>query len=88
MFLWQLNLLNSEEEMSMAKMQLSTSLDILMDNQNALANNYTFHTIVGTPLFTELKEAYKKISVKDLKSIGKKLKLNFVYELQSKGGEE
>lgn len=78
----------SEEEMSMAKMQLSTSLDILMDNQNALANNYTFHTIVGTPLFTELKEAYKKISVKDLKSIGKKLKLNFVYELQSKGGEE
>lgn len=78
----------SEEELNMAKRQLETSLDVVMDNQNSLINNYTFHTIVGTPLFEELKEAYKKITAKDLKNLGKKLKLNFVYELQSKGGEE
>lgn len=78
----------SEEELNMAKRQLETSLDVVMDNQNSLINNYTFHTIVGTPLFEELKEAYKKITIKDLKNLGKKLKLNFVYELQSKGGEE
>lgn len=78
----------SEEEMDMAKKQLETSLDIIMDNQSTLINNYTFHTIAGAPLFTELKETYKKISPKELKSIGKKLKLNFVYELQSKGDEE
>lgn len=78
----------SEEEMNMAKCQLETSLDIVMDNQNSLVNNYTFHTIVGTPLFEELKNAYKKIGIKDLKNLGKKLKLNFVYELQSKGGEK
>lgn len=75
----------SEEEMEMAKKQLETSLEIVMDNQNSLVNNYTFHTIVGTPLFEELKESYKKITAKDLKNLGKKLKLNFVYELQSKG---
>ncbi len=74
----------TEEEMDMAKRQLETS----MDNQNSLVNNYTFHTIVGTPLFEDLKESYKKISSKDLKSLGKKIKLNFVYELQSKGGKE
>lgn len=78
----------SEEELNMAKRQLETSLDVVMDNQNSLVNNYTFHTIVGTPLFEELKDAYKKITIKDLKNLGKKLKLNFVYELQSKGGEE
>lgn len=78
----------TEEEMDMAKRQLETSLDVVMDNQNSLVNNYTFHTIVGTPLFEDLKESYKKISSKDLKSLGKKIKLNFVYELQSKGGEE
>lgn len=78
----------SEEELNMAKRQLETSLDVVMDNQNSLINNYTFHTIVGTPLFEELKDAYKKITIKDLKNLGKKLKLNFVYELQSKGGEE
>lgn len=78
----------SEEELNMAKRQLETSLDVVMDNQNSLINNYTFLTIVGTPLFEELKEAYKKITIKDLKNLGKKLKLNFVYELQSKGGEE
>ncbi len=73
----------SDEEMNMAKRQLLTSLDIVRDNQNSLINNYTFHTIVGTPLFDELKEGYKKITVKDLKTIGKKLKLNFIYELES-----
>lgn len=75
----------SEEEMDMAKKQLETSLEIVMDNQNSLVNNYTFHTIVGTPLLEELKESYNEIMVKDLKNLGKKLKLNFVYELQSKG---
>lgn len=73
----------SDEEMNMAKRQLLTSLDIVRDNQNSLINNYTFHTIVGTPLFDELKECYKKITVKDLKNIGKKLRLNFIYELES-----
>ncbi len=78
----------SEEEMEMAQNQLQTSLDVVFDNQNSLINNYVFHSIVGTPLFEELKEAYQKITVKDLKSLGKKLKLNFIYELQSKEGEE
>lgn len=77
----------SEEELEMAKKQLQTSLDVVMDNQNSLINNYTFNTIVGTPLYENLKDAYKNISVKELKNIGKKLKINFIYELQSRGEE-
>ncbi len=78
----------SDEEMEMARKQIATSLDVVLDNQNSLVNNYTFHSIVGIPLYHDLKDKYKNITVKDLKSLGKKLKLNFVYELQSKGEEK
>lgn len=75
----------TDEEMDMARKQLETSLEVVVDNQNSLINNYTFHTIVGSPLFKDLKDTYKNITKKDLKSLGKKLKLNFVYELQGEG---
>lgn len=78
----------SPEEMEWAKKQLATSLEIVVDNQNSLINNYTFHSIVGTPLFSDLKGAYEEITVKNLKDLGKKLKLNIIYELQSGGNEE
>ena len=78
----------SEEEMDMAKKQMETSLDVVTDNQGSLINNYTFHTIVGVPLYEDLKEAHKKINAKAIKNLGKKLKLNFIYELQNKGEEE
>ena len=78
----------TKEELDMAKKQLSTSLEVVMDNQSSLINNYTFHTLVGTPLYKNLKEEYKEITVKNLKNIGKKLKLNIVYQLQSKGEEK
>ncbi len=75
----------SEEEMDFARKQLLTYLDVVLDNQNSLINNYTFHTIADVPLFEELKESFKKITLQDLKRLGKKLKINFVYELESKG---
>lgn len=78
----------TEKEMDMAKKQLSTSLDIVTDNQNSLINNYTFHTIVGAPLFEDLRKLGENITIKDIKNIGKKLKINFVYELQGKGEEQ
>ncbi len=78
----------TQEEMDFAKKQLLTYLDVVMDNQNSLINNYTFNTIVDSPLLEELKESFKKVTINDLKNLGKKLKLNFIYELESKGEEE
>ena len=66
---------------------LASNLDVVMDYQNSLINNYTFHTIANGPLFDELKESVKNITANDLKNLGKKLKLNFIYELESKGEE-
>ena len=78
----------TEEEMEMARNQLKTSLEVVVDNQNSLINNYTFHTIVGSPLYKDLKDTYANITCKDLKNVAKKLKINFVYELQGKGEKE
>ena len=77
----------SKEEFETAKRQLYTSLDIVVDNQNSLINNYAFNSITGTPLYKDLKENYEKMKIKDLVGIAKKMKLNFIYELESKGGD-
>ena len=75
----------SDEEFDFAYKQISNSLRVVIDNQSSLINNYTFHSIVGTPLYKELKENYKNITKKDVINLGKKLKLNFIYTLKGKG---
>lgn len=74
----------SDEEFDCSQKQLLNSLKVVLDNQASLINNYTFNTIVGTPLFCELKEYYKNVTKDSLASLGKKLKLNFIYVLKGK----
>ncbi len=77
----------SDDEINLAKRELITSLDIVIDNQNSIINNYTFHTIANTPLYKDLKSMYESVTLKELKTLGKKCKLNFIYELESKETE-
>lgn len=74
-----------EEEYNWAQKQIGNSLKVVMDNQASLMNNYTFHTIVGIPLFTEIKDNYKTITKRNVATLAKKLKLNFIYTLKGKG---
>lgn len=76
----------SDEEFALHKKQLITSLDVVLDNQNSLCNNYTFNTIVGTPLYEDLKKMYEEVSLKNVKDLAKKLRLNIIYELENKEG--
>ncbi len=75
----------TEEEITSSKKQLINSLQVITDNQSSLINNYTFNTIVGTPLIQEFQEKYENITPKNLSNLGKKLKLNFIYILKGKG---
>ena len=75
----------SDEEFTWASKQITNSLQMVVDNQSSLINNYTFNSIVGTPLYKELKENYSQITKKDIMNLGKKLKLNFIYTLKGKG---
>ncbi len=74
----------TEEEITMFKKQLSMYANVISDNQNSLINNYVFHTITNVPLIGKLREETKKITKDELIKLGKKLKLNFIYELKSK----
>lgn len=76
----------TEEELDFSRKQILNYLQIASDNETSLINNYTFNTITGTPLFKDLKKEINTITKKEIQTIGKKLKLNFIYEL--KGGEE
>lgn len=77
----------TKEELETAKKQLATSLDIVLDNQNNLINNYAFHTITKSFLYKDLKDKYENVTLKDLSNLARKFKINFVYELESKEGE-
>lgn len=74
----------SEEEYTWAQKQLVNSLQVVVDNQSNLINNYTFHTILDSPLYKDLKEYIKNTTIKDITALGKKLKLNFIYILKGK----
>jgi predicted Zn-dependent peptidase len=74
----------SDEEFNTFKKQLLNSLNIVLDNQSSLINNYTFNSIVSSPLYKDLPEKLEKITIDDLKDLGKKLKLNFIYILKGK----
>jgi predicted Zn-dependent peptidase len=74
----------SDDELATFRRQLLNSINMVIDNQNSLINNYTFHTLVGTPLLNELKEEYEKLTIEDLKILANKLKLNFIYIFEGK----
>jgi len=75
----------SDEENDWAKKQLLNNLKVVVDNQSSLINNYTFNTIVGTPLYDEIKENYHIVTKEAIANLGKKLKPNFTYILKGKG---
>lgn len=76
----------TDEELDFSRKQILNYLQIASDNETSLINNYTFNSITGTPLFKDLKKEINTITKKEIQTLGKKLKLNFIYEL--KGGEE
>lgn len=75
----------TDEEYDWANKQLLNNLKVVVDNQSSLINNYTFNTIVGSPLYDEIKENYHIVTKEAIANLGKKLKPNFTYILKGKG---
>lgn len=75
----------TDEEYDWANKQLLNNLKVVVDNQSSLINNYTFNTIVGSPLYDEIKENYHIVTKEAIDNLGKKLKPNFTYILKGKG---
>lgn len=70
-----------EEKIEDAKSNLMFSLNLSMDNNIALLNNYVFNIIDDLPPIDERKEAIKSVTKKEIIEVAKKIKINTVYVL-------
>lgn len=76
----------TEEELEDAKKNLILSLDLSMDNNVALINNYVFNIIDNLPDLEKRKEMLLEVTREDVINVAKKIKLNTVYVLN--GGKK
>ncbi len=77
----------SDEELEMAKKQLSFALTMSMDNQNSIINSYVFHNLVDSPLMEERKEKILHVTKEEVMKLSKKMKLGLIYELKEANHE-
>lgn len=77
----------SDEELEMAKKQLTFGLTMSLDNQNSILNSYFFHNLVGSPLIEERKEGILTVTKSDVIRLAKKMKMSLIYELKEASHE-
>lgn len=76
----------TEEDIENAKKNIIWSLNLSLDNNVSLINNYVFNIIDDLPLLEERKEAFSKVTKEEIIAVAKKIKLNTVYSLN--GGQK
>lgn len=74
----------SEEEVKDAINNMVISLDISLDNNIAILNNYVFNIYDKLPSIEERKEYFKKLTKEDIVNVSKKVKLNTIFTLEGR----
>ncbi len=78
----------SEEELSRAISSCISSINLSLDDEGRIIDNYLFNYMAELdPIDTRLEE-YKKVSLKDLKGLSSKIKLNSIYILEGENHGE
>ena len=72
----------SEEEVRDAINNMVISLDMSLDNNIAILNNYVFNIYDKLPSIEERKEYFKKLTKEDIVNVSKKVKLNTIFTLE------
>lgn len=73
----------SEEEVRDAINNI-ISLDMSLDNNIAILNNYVFNIYDKLPSIEERKEYFKKLTKEDIVNVSKKVKLNTIFTLEGR----
>lgn len=60
------------------------SLDMSLDNNIAILNNYVFNVYDNFPSIEDRRELFKKIRKEDIVNVSKKIKLNTIFALEGK----
>ena len=74
----------SEEEVRDAINNMVISLDMSLDNNIAILNNYVFNIYDKLPSIEERKEYFKKLTKEDIVNVSKKVKLNTIFNLEGR----
>lgn len=72
----------SEEEINIAKQNYELALNISLDNQIAILNNYVFKVFDELPSLEERLELIHKVSKEDIMKVAHKLKINTIFALE------
>ena len=60
------------------------SLDMTLDNNVAILNNYVFNVYDNLPMIEDRKLAFKNVKKEDIVNVAKKVKLNTIFALEGK----
>lgn len=74
----------SEEEVRDSINNMVISLDMSLDNNIAILNNYVFNIYDKLPSIEERKEYFKKLTKEDIVNVSKKVKLNTIFTLEGR----
>ena len=74
----------SDMELNDAINNMIISLDMSLDNNVAILNNYVFNIYDNLPLIEKRKEYFKEINKNDIINVSKKIKLNTIFTLEGK----
>ncbi len=74
----------SSEELKDAINNMIISLDMSLDNNVSIINNYVFHIFDNLPMPEERIEMFKNIKKEDIINVAKKVKLNTVFTLEGR----
>ena len=74
----------SDMEVNDAINNMIISLDMSLDNNVAILNNYVFNIYDNLPLIEKRKEYFKEINKNDIINVSKKIKLNTIFTLEGK----
>ena len=78
----------SDDLFNMCKLGMKTSIESSMDVNVGILNNYFFHNVCNTPLYSESLDILKSIKKEDMISVAKALKLNTIYILNKGDNNE
>ena len=81
-----LNKIN-QDDIDNAIKSIVNSSKIALDDISSLVDNYFFHNLVNTPLLENRIEKYQDVTLKEVKEIGKKIKLSTIYMMEGDNNE-
>ena len=72
------------DDIETAKKSFNLALNLALDNEVTILNNYVFHVFENLPLIEDRLDLINKCTKEDIMKVAKKIKINAIYALEGK----